>query len=246
MQPIVFEPPKSPQARASISYALLMGWVSISQSILFLLEVATRGITRSMSDKHIRLFAERLLHASHTRLEIFGTENINPNQSYVYMSNHESVMDIPVMLWAVPQSLRMVAKQVLFKVPFFGSAMARAGFIPIDRKNLAVAKTQLKQAKSRLEEGVSVWLAPEGTRSLSETLLPFKKGGFHVAVGLGVPIVPVRIKGAGNVMPPDSVRVNPNQIVRVFFGKPIETKQLQIGDLTFLMQNVREAIERMR
>lgn len=112
--------------------------------------------------------------------------------------------------------------------------------MPVDRKNLERAKQQLEEAKSRLKEGLSFWIFPEGTRSRTLELLPFKKGGFHVAMALGVPIVPVWIEGAGKVLLSDTLKVTPNLNIRVHFGHPIETSG---KNLTDLMTEVRQAIE---
>ncbi|MEI6805089.1 MAG: lysophospholipid acyltransferase family protein [Myxococcaceae bacterium] len=231
-------------SKASWFYGFGLIWVGISQSILFLVEALFKGVNREMSDRHVIKFASRLLEVSHTKLEVEHLERIDPHRSYVYMSNHQSILDIPVALKAAPQSVRMVAKQGLFKIPFFGSAMAGAGFIPIDRKNIRKAKEQLGQAQSQLKAGMSIWVFPEGTRSRSLELLPLKKGGFHVALALGVPIVPVFIEGAAKALPSDTLKVLPNQTIRVVLGHPIETAGLKREELPFLMQQVREALEK--
>jgi 1-acyl-sn-glycerol-3-phosphate acyltransferase len=244
MQQIVFDPKKAWSDRPSWLSGLGLIWVGISQSILFLLEAAFKGVNHKMSERHVRHFWQRLLRMSHTRLEVLHADRIDPKRSYVYMSNHQSMLDIPVALGAVPQSIRMVAKEGLFKIPFFGAAMSKAGFIPIDRKNITKAKGQLGQAKNRLKEGMSIWVFPEGTRSRNLELLPFKKGGFHVALSLGVPIVPVWIEGAANTLPSDTLKVLPNQTIQLHFGYPIETAHLKREDLRDLMSQVREALEK--
>ncbi len=246
MPQIVFNPPKARDNRASWLYGFGLVWVGISEAILFLLDATFRGVNRRISDRHVKRFWKRLLKISHTQLEVFHADRLNPKRSYVYMSNHQSILDIPVGLGSVPQSVRMVAKEGLFKIPFFGAAMAGTGFIPIDRRNITKAKGQLNQAQTRLQEGISVWIFPEGTRSRSLELLPLKKGGFHVALALGVPIVPVWIEGAAKALPSDTLKVLPNQTIRVYFGHPIETAHLTREDLAVLMKQVREAIEKMR
>jgi 1-acyl-sn-glycerol-3-phosphate acyltransferase len=243
MQPIVFNPPKASSNQASSLYGLRLIWAGISESVRFLTAVICHGVNRQMADRHIKQFAERLLTVTHTSLEVLGADRLDPARSYVYMSNHESMLDIPVGLRAAPGSTRMIAKQELFKVPFFGRAMLRAGFIPIDRKDLEKAKQQLEEAKSHLKEGVSLWIFPEGTRSRTLELLPFKKGGFHVALALGAPIVPVWIEGAGKVLLSDTLKVVPNLTIRVHFGCPIETSGKNLPDL---MTEVRQAIEMSR
>lgn len=220
-------------------YAFKMAWVAFASSISFLVDAILNGVTRTMTDRHAKHFGQRLLEVTQTRLEVFHADRLDPTRSYLYMSNHQSMIDIPVMFVAVPHSLRMVAKEILFKVPFFGSAMRQAGIIPIDRKNIHRAKGQLEEAKERLKEGLSIWLAPEGTRSRTLELLPFKKGGFHVALALGVPILPVWIQGAGEVMHADSLKVFPGKTVQVYFGNPVETV---LTGLPVLMEQVRKSI----
>lgn len=244
MPQIVFNPQKTRSDRPSWFYGFGLVWVGISQSILFLIEAMLRGVNHDMSERHVVRFWKRLLEMSHTRLEVFHRDRIDPRRSYVYMSNHQSMLDIPVALGSIPQPVRIIAKEGLFKIPFFGAAMSRAGFIPVDRKNISKAKGQLGQAKNTLKEGMSVWVFPEGTRSRSLELLPFKKGGFHVALSLGVPIVPVWIEGAAKALPSDTLKVLPNQTIRLFLGHPIETAQLKREDLRDLMSRVREALEK--
>lgn len=220
-------------------YALLMAWVTLLESISFLVDAVLNGVTREMTDRHTRRFGERLLAVTQTRLEVFNADHLDKNCSYVFMSNHQSMMDIPVIFKAVPQSVRMVGKEILFKVPFFGAAMRGAGIIPIDRKNLSRAKEQLEDAKKRLQEGLSLWISPEGTRSRAGELLPFKKGGFHVALALETPIVPVYIRGAAEVMPADSLSVVTGKTIGVYFGEPIQTHNKTLPEL---MIHVRKSI----
>src|SRR5688572_33148613 len=107
------------------------------------------------------------------------------------------------MMAAVPGSVRMVMKEELTRVPLWGPALVASGFIPIDRKNRDKAIAQLEKAKHILQQGVNVWISPEGTRSRDGSLHAFKKGGFHVARDLGVPIVPAWIEGAQQISKPD-------------------------------------------
>jgi len=158
------------------------------------------------------------------------------------MSNHASLLDIPVMMGAIPGSMRMVMKEELTRVPVWGRALVASGFVPIDRKNRAKAIGQLEKAKAMLAQGLTLWVSPEGTRARDGKLAPFKKGGFHVALDLGVPIVPAFIDGAFGIIPPDQFVVIPDGEITVRFGKPIETAGLSKEDLEHLMDDVREAI----
>jgi 1-acyl-sn-glycerol-3-phosphate acyltransferase len=195
------------------------------------------------SEEYIHRAWRSTFRKSRASLYVSGDEHVDKNQSYVLMSNHRSHMDIPSLALASPFPVRMVTKQELFAIPFFGPTLRKTGFIPIDRKNRSLAIAQLNAAKSTLERGVSVWVAPQGTRSSDQTLGPFKKGGFHLAISIGLPILPVWIEGSDHVIPTREVTIIPNQSIRVFFGEPISTQGLRESDIPALMETVRSRLE---
>ncbi|AJE02333.1 lysophospholipid acyltransferase family protein [Geobacter pickeringii] len=176
------------------------------------------------------------------RLEVVGTENVPAGQSVIFMGNHQGNFDILVLSRAIPRRFSWLAKEELFRIPLFGPAMRRAGYIPIDRSDGRKALRSLDAAAKRIRAGASVIVFPEGTRTADGSLLPFKKGGFILAERAGVPVVPFTING--------SMRVNPRNTVKLFrgtigvrFGAPIATSgegALTGGDL---MERVRTAIE---
>ena len=165
---------------------------------------------------------------------------------FVVMSNHASLLDIPMLLLAVPHTLRMVTKAELMRIPIWGRAMRQSGFIPIDRRDRARAIAQLDAAKALLAQGVSVWISPEGTRSRDGALQPFKKGGFHVAMDLGVPILPAWIEGTYAAMRPDSFLVHQGTPIQVRFGAPIPTGGPASPDLPMLMASVQDQLIALR
>lgn len=246
MPQIVFDPPRRHHSKRSFLLGLKLAFLTAKRSVLFLFGALTRGVNREMSERHIKEYWQDIFRASRTQLRVGGLTHVNPEHSYVYMSNHQSMLDIPAILGAVPQPVRMLAKQELFKIPFFGPAMRRADFFPIDRRNISRAKKQLEEAKSIFQKGMSLWLAPEGTRSRTAKLLPFKKGGFHVALQLGIPIVPAWIEGAYAILPPDTGSAMPDQTISVSFGEPIETIGLSTEDLPALMERVQKAILKLK
>jgi 1-acyl-sn-glycerol-3-phosphate acyltransferase len=148
-----------------------------------------------------------------------GASALGPGP-FVLLSNHVSLLDIPAVCAAFPGRVRFVAKQELRSVPGFGRAMERAGVVFVDRADRQRAITQLEGAKALLRAGTSVWIAAEGARSRDGRLYPFKKGGFHLARALGVPMVPVWIAGARNVLPADQLLSTTGQTVTVWFGPP--------------------------
>lgn len=182
------------------------------------------------------------------QVNVRGRENIDPSRTYLVMSNHQSHFDIPVLFFAFGPNLRMITKKELFKIPVFGPALKGAGFISIDRGDRAKALTALESAKGFLSSGTHIWIAPEGTRSLTGDLLPFKKGGFVLALDTGLPILPVSIRGTRNVLPKGRMRTTRGVSVDVTFHPSIDVTPFQKKDgnpndgRDALMANVRTAI----
>lgn len=198
--------------------------------------------SRADHDRRLHDFARRVVSRARIRLEVVGAEKVPLDRAFVYMSNHQSHIDIPVLYATVPSpSLRMVAKTELFRIPAFGRAMRVAEFVEVDRGDRERAVDSLRRAAEIIESGVSVWIAPEGHRSRDGALGPLKKGGFHLARDTGAAILPVALSGTRNVLPPDTRRMTPDVPVRVVFGSPIETAG---RDIPSLMDEVRAFLER--
>lgn len=148
-----------------------------------------------------RAWGRSILWISGIRVTVNGFDREWIKRPNIFMSNHQSNYDIPVLLSALPAQFRWLAKAELFKIPIFGSSMRGAGAISIDRSNRKSAFASLNLAAKMIRSGTSVMIFPEGTRSSDGQLLPFKKGGFMLAVDAGVPIVPIVIAGTHEVMP---------------------------------------------
>ena len=176
------------------------------------------------------------------RLRVAGLENIHPTRPMVVMANHQSVLDIGAIVLSLPVAWRFVAKRELRWIPLFGWALALSGQILIDRSNHARAVSSLQRAVRRVRGGVNVIIFPEGTRSLSGALKPFKSGGFHLAIAAGVPIVPATVSGSFELIPKRSLAVK-SGVIKVVYGKPIPTVGLTGVDRHELKENVRAAIE---
>lgn len=187
-----------------------------------------------------------VLDIARMKLCVNGLEHVDPNKSYLFMSNHESQWDIPLVLATIPNMLRMVSKEALFKIPIFGGLMRRTGCVPIDRKNPRKAREQLEYLKQQLKGGVSMWMAPEGTRKHGKEIGPFKKGGFHVAVDTGIPIIPILIEGTYDVTPRGKLYVNLDVPVKISFGEPIQTERDGKAGVNQLAEKVREAMLGMK
>jgi 1-acyl-sn-glycerol-3-phosphate acyltransferase len=169
---------------------------------------------------------------------------IEPGRPYVFMANHLSTVDIWAVLITSPVPVRMIAKKQLAAIPLLGWAMLAGRFIFIDRQNAASARRSIDRAKDRIRNGQSVLVFPEGTRSRTGALAPFKKGGFHLAIDAGVPVVPVALRGTRECMPPGAhlTRSGP---VHVTFGEPIPTDGLDEEHRESLREQVRERIAEM-
>jgi 1-acyl-sn-glycerol-3-phosphate acyltransferase len=157
------------------------------------------------------------------------------------MCNHQSNYDIPVLLGELPVQFRWLAKAELFKVPIFGRGMRGAGYISIDRFDRSSAFQSLDKAAATIKQGTSVMIFPEGTRSVDGKLLPFKKGGFVLAVDAGVPIVPLVISGTHDIMPKGRLLVR-RQSVHVQIQPPIETSAYTRDNKDDLMARVRQSM----
>ena len=163
----------------------------------------------------------------------------------VFMSNHESLVDIPLLFLGIRQDVRFLAKRSLFFVPFLGWSMWFAGFIPVDRKKSAKALEVLGVLEKRVAAGNSVLVFPEGTRSRTVELQAFKKSGFLLALRTGLPIVPVAVRGARAVVGADSWWIAPAPVT-LRMGDPVPTSGLGAADVVPLMQRVRGEILRLR
>jgi 1-acyl-sn-glycerol-3-phosphate acyltransferase len=182
-----------------------------------MLESAFGPVDPKVADARIAWWARQFVADTGLQIEVIGREHAGDgSEPLIVMSNHQSHLDIPVLYRAIPGKLRMVAKAELFKIPVFGRAMLAAGMMRIDRNNHAEAIHSLReQGGSLLSSGGRVWIAPEGTRSLTGKLGPFKSGGFRLALENHVRILPVAIEGTRDALPPHSLIVQPNKRVKV-------------------------------
>jgi len=190
-----------------------------------------------------RRWARGLLRAAGVQVRVEGLELLGAGRSYVFMANHQSHFDVLALLHALPFDLRAVAKKELGRVPLFGWALTAAGFIMVDRSKRDSAIASLARAPEILRGGRSILLFAEGTRSTDGRLLPFKKGGFMMALAAGASVVPVAVCGSRGILPKGSHIVSPGTIeVRV--RPPIETAGRGTRARDELMAEVRASIER--
>lgn len=218
-------------------------WVVFATLVAGILVIALSFFARSGHPLHqiARFWGKSILFASRVKMSVKGLSNIDPSVPYIYMPNHQSNFDIPVLLGHLAVQFRWLAKVELFKIPIFGHAMRKAGYINIDRNNRKSAIKSLQVAAEKIKNGVSVLIFPEGTRTQDGKIRRFKKGGFVMAIDSGVPIVPVVISGAHAIMRKGKFRVNPGQI-RMLIHEPIDTSTYTRETKEALMERVRRVM----
>lgn len=182
-----------------------------------------------------------LVFGAGARVKLLPGARLDPGGAYVFVMNHQSMLDVPLAFAFIPVNLRFIAKRVLKYIPFLGWYMWRTGMIFVDRGNREQALASLQNAGEQIRIGKSILAFPEGTRSPDGRILPFKKGPFVVALEAGVPIVPVAVDGSGRVLPRDGFRIRPGG-VRLRIGEPIPTAHLKAGDKDELVRRVRDAL----
>jgi 1-acyl-sn-glycerol-3-phosphate acyltransferase len=176
------------------------------------------------------------------RIVTHGLEKVAGGSHFIYMMNHNSNLDAPAVFMKIPGPVRVLGKKELFRLPVLATAMRMGGFVPVDRSNREAAIESARTAARIAASGASFLIAPEGTRSRTGDLLPFKKGGFHIAIDSRVPVLPITVVGAFELMPPGSFAIRPGTI-EIFFHDPIETSGLQSRDRFELIARVRAPME---
>jgi 1-acyl-sn-glycerol-3-phosphate acyltransferase len=191
-----------------------------------------------------RLWAIIHLKVCGIKVSVEGLENIT-EPPYIFMCNHQSALDIFALLSSLCVSFKWVAKKELFTVPFLGWALKIGKNISLDRENPREALKAMNEAAHKIREGMNVIIFPEGTWSQDGNLLPFKKGGFSLALRTGVPIVPVGIEGTGKLQPEGCFVPREKGLMHITIGEPVYTKKEGHPTKTQLMLEVRSRIERL-
>jgi len=189
-----------------------------------------------------RIWARLVCGTNLTRVSVHGLEHIRDGQAYVIMSNHQSFFDVWAFYSRFPLPFRWVLKEELRRMPFLGPSCARMGCVFVDRKDRAKSIQRLRDARPLFEQGISLMIFPEGTRSADGHLQHFKKGGFHVALDAGLPILPVTIIGSRRLLPARSLRPLPGGHIRIQVHPPVETEGYSRERMGELVEAVRSAI----
>jgi 1-acyl-sn-glycerol-3-phosphate acyltransferase len=173
------------------------------------------------------------------RIEAVGRDQLDPAKTYIFMANHVSNVDPPVIIPSLPKRTSVLVKKELFRIPVLGRAMRLASLVPVDRSNRDAAIASMHEAAEVVRTGISMTIFPEGTRSHDGRLLPFKKGPFYLAMEGGAAIVPVTILGTREIMPKGSLLVR-RGTARLIFHPPVGPEEFR--DRDELMEAVRSRI----
>jgi 1-acyl-sn-glycerol-3-phosphate acyltransferase len=176
------------------------------------------------------------------RYKFYGTENFRKGQSYIYVSNHTSFLDLPGIRMIIPGQFRPLAKKELKKIPIFGW-IAQAATIIVDRSSTESRKKSIDRLKTALKQGISILIFVEGTQNRTKEILqPFHDGAFRVAVDTQQPLLPMVVIGAGRLMPPGTINLRPG-LIRIYVSPEISTAGLTHKDIPALKE---QTIEVMR
>lgn len=214
-------------------YVLITGPIGMLLAIVF----RWKGLLYVLGHGGVRLG----LGLSGIRYRVEGAEHLPPDRAAVYCSNHQSNVDPPVLFHALHPRMHILYKHEIDQIPILARAFRLGGFIPIDRRHKEAAMRSIEAGAESIRSGNSFLIFPEGTRSRTDDLLPFKKGGFVMAIKAQAPMVPVAIQGGRTAMRKGSAVIYP-AMVTIRVGEPIETAGLDLDDRDALIERVRQAI----
>lgn len=224
-----------------IKILLIALWTFFCSLIAFVILIFDRSLRLYFWLSHF--FSGGILKISLVKVEKSGLDNFDHNKPYIFVSNHSSQFDIPVLQHSIPNRMGMIFKKELAKIPFFGWQLKWGPYIMIDRKDPEKALKSIEEAKEKISKiGMSVVVFAEGTRSQTGEVQPFKRGAFYLASRSGFPIIPVSISKSIKIMPKGKFRIKGGK-VKIHFDKPIPTNQLSNKkDELELMEKVRSII----
>jgi len=221
---------------------LMLTFWAIALPVVFLVCFPWTLLTGS-ADFMYRVFmwgTSRGVRLAGVRARTVGLEKLDPARSYIFMSNHVSNIDPPLMIPLIPRRTSILIKQELFKIPLLGRAMRAGAMVPVDRANRDAGIAAVRAASAVLQQGLNMTIYVEGKRSFDGKLLPFKNGPFYLAMECNLPVVPVTVSGTHYIMPKGRFAIKPGE-VEVIFHDPIEPQDF--GTRENLMERVRRAID---
>lgn len=209
---------------STVRGTIVIVWTVASTIIYGMICIFVSLMSRKLARVIARLWNQHLMCVAGIKVVVTGKEKLDPKKRYVFISNHQSGLDIPILYIGISEKISFIAKKELFMIPVFGWGLYFVGHIWIDRGNARKAHRSIENAVKRLKnDNVSLILFPEGTRSKDGKVAPFKQGSFALAQKAGVSVVPVAITGALGLLPKHSIFVNPGE-VHLNIGDPVEIK----------------------
>jgi 1-acyl-sn-glycerol-3-phosphate acyltransferase len=229
--------------RSVLTYLITSLYVLIAGPIGLLIGVPFRwkGILYFLGRIGVRM----ALALAGIRYRLHGRDRIPRGRAVVFCSNHESNVDPPVLFIALHRRLHVLFKAELKKLPILGTVMLAGGFVAVERDKREASMASIDEAAQSIRDGNTFLIFPEGTRSRTSELLPFKKGGFIMAIKAQAPVVPVAVSGGREAMRKGSWFVRP-VMVDVAIGEPVETAGLSLDDRDQVIEIVRQRIENLR
>lgn len=177
------------------------------------------------------------------KVEVSGRQHIKKKSSYVFMANHLSFLDGPLLFMAIPQSIRVILKKEVFRIPVIGIGMKHVGFVPVDRKRARGGKRSIEKAAHFMRErGYSYLIFPEGTRSRDGCIQDFRRGGFFLALESQSQVAPITIKGSYELMPRGTIFTKKG-IIKVVFHPPVPAQDFSKSNMQSLIDRVKGVIE---
>jgi 1-acyl-sn-glycerol-3-phosphate acyltransferase len=209
-------------------YTGIMATLSLASSLID----STGRIQHACS----RIWARMILWTARVHIDVRGVENVKSGRAYVLCVNHQSHIDIPIILAALPFQFRFAAKKQLFRYPFLGWHLRRSGHVPIDRENPHAAVKSLRDASEMIKDGTPILIFPEGGTSRDGTIKPFKGGGFMLATMSNAEVVPVTIRGSRAVLVPKTYHVRGGK-VEIIIGEAIPSGGVPTTELANRVRN---------
>lgn len=213
-------------------YTVVLGTLSIGSSVF-----EKRGYFAHWC---ARTWSRLILLTTGVRVSVAGLDRLEPGRTYVFVANHQSIYDIPILFWSLPYQLRIIAKASLGRFPFLGWHLRRTGHMLVDRSRPDRARI-FGWASRLTRNGLSLIVFPEGTRSRDGRVGRFKGGSFYLALEAGLPVVPLSVVGSRHVMLKDRLATYPGD-VRLVIHEPIDTRSLAGSDARQFAERIRAVI----
>jgi 1-acyl-sn-glycerol-3-phosphate acyltransferase len=225
--------------------AIALLWAGVSTLVYGIITIVSSVISKRFARFIAKMWAVQVLQVAGIRISINGAERIDKNKKYVFVANHQSGIDIPLLIAGLPRFLSFIAKKELFFIPVFGWGMAAIGHIWIDRANARKARESISRAVRMIQnDDISLVIFPEGTRSETGEIGEFKKGSFTLPIEAGVDLVPIAIRGTRHVLPKKEMWVR-SGTVYLDIGEPLSVANLTRNDKADIAEKVRTVIAEM-